>query len=442
MLAGFPAGAGMTLRLRAAFCALASLVFISGCGITFRPIATPTTSGGGDPQVRRHAVVVSNNGPGADGAATHINISGDTNAGQVPLGQDPVHAGIIPGNAVTMVANRASSSGKPSVTAYTTFDQPVSPALPISTTLPDNAAPGFVYPIIGQVFVTMPGLNSVGIFSPSAGGLQGQIAVGTNPVAVTGFPDGARIYVANQGSNDVTVIRPSDSVVVATIPVGTAPTDIIISADAKLVYVVNRDSDSVSVIDTATNTVTATVPVGAAPTFAAFDAKNLRVYVANSGSNTITAIHADPNQTASSTPPCSTNCFLSTVTITVGSNPAALTVLADGSRIYVANPGSNSISVVGGLSLAVQTTLTLPNPAGGTLQPVHLASSPDSTKVVVAAQDTVAVTATDPDASAIVTIRTSDHLLTTIPAPTAPGACANASPGGCRMKPVYVTVTR
>jgi len=431
----------MTLRSRAAFFALASLVFITGCGDTFRPIATTITSGGGDPQVRRHAIVISNNGPGADGAATHINIAGDTNAGQVPLGQDPVHAGVIPGNALTFVANRASSSGKPSVTAYSTFDQPVSPALPLSTTLPDNAAPAFVYPIIGQTYVALPGVNTVGILSPSQGGLQGQIAVGTTPVAITGFPDGVRVFVANQGSNDVSVIRSSDNTVVATVPVGTAPSAITISADAKYVYVVNRGSNSVSVIDTATNTVTATVPVGATPTFAAFDAKNLRVYVANSGANTVTVIHADPNQTGASTPPCSTNCFLSTSIVTVGNNPVALTVLADGSRFYVANSGSNSISVVGGLSLAVQTTLTVANPAGGNLRPVHLASSSDSTKVVVALQDTVPVTASDPDASAIVTIRTSDHLMTTIPAPTAPGACANATLGACRMKPVYVTIT-
>ncbi len=428
----------MTLRFRATALAVASVLYLSACGETFRPIATPTSSGGGDPQARRHAIVVSSMGSAAgsaDGAATHVNISGDTNAGQVPLGQDPVHAAFIPGGSVTFVANRALGSGKPSVTAYSTFDQPVSPNLPLVTTLPDNSAPSYIFAISGVVYVALSGLNTVALLSPGQSGVQAQVPVGTAPAAIVVLPNLTKVYVANQGSNDVSVIRTQDITVAATIPVGTTPSFVVASADGKHVYVLNRGSNNVSVIDTATDAVINTVAVGTTPIFAAFDAKNLRVYVANAGGNTVTAINADPNSTATSTPACTTNCFLASTTITVGSSPVSLAPLADGTRIYVANAGSNSVSVVSGLSLAVQTTLAMG------LRPTTIAASADSTKVVVGLADLDPVTATNPDASAIVTIRTSDHFMTTLAAPTAPGTCVNTTPGGCRMKPVFVTIT-
>jgi YVTN family beta-propeller protein len=432
MLAGDPAGARMTLRYRAFFLAIASVLYLSACGETFRPIATPISTGGGDPQARRHAVAISNNGPTADGASTHVNVSGDTNVGQVPLGQDPVHATLTLGGAVTIVANRASGSGKASVTVYSTFDQPTSPNLPLVTTLPDNSAPVYVFGGSANSYVALSGTNTVGVLSSTTPGLQAQVPVGTAPVAIGGLPNITKIYVANQGSNDVTVIKTSDSSVVATVPVGTAPSYIATSADNKFVYVVNRNSNSVSVINADTDAVVNTVPVGATPVFAAYDSKNLRVYVANAGGNTVTAINADANSPS----------FLTTSTITVGTNPTALTVLADGTRLYVANQGSNSISVVSALSLAVQSTITVSASTGAPpplLRPVSIASSSDSTKVVVAFQDTAPVAAGDPDDSAIVTIRTSDHQLTNIAAPST--SCADPALTTCRMKPVFVTIT-
>lgn len=425
----------MTSRFRAALLAIVSVLYLASCGATFRPIATPISSGGGDPQSLRHAIVISRNGTTGDGAVTHVNISGDTNAGQVPVGQDPVHAALSVGSTATYIANRALGSGKPSITVYGTFTQPVSPSLPLTASLPDNAAPAYIFAGNVAVYVALSGLNTVGVLIPGQNTLTTQIPVGTTPVAIAGLPDQSKFYVANQGSNNVTVLKPDNSVL-AVIPVGAAPSYIVTSADNAGVYVVNRGSNSVTVIDSLSSAAIATIPVGASPNFAVFDARNLRVYVTNSGGNTISVINADRN---------SPN-YLTVADFTVGSNPVSLTVLADGTRLYVANSGSNSVSVLSGLSLAVQATITVPTilPAGAPpalLTPMAIASSPDSTKVVVAFQDNVAVTAADPDESAIVTIRTSDHLITRIPAPTSP-ACAVTTPAGlCRMKPVFVTIT-
>src|SRR4051812_48535672 len=87
-----PSGAVMRVRYAAALLAIVSLVFFeAGCGDTFRPIATPIIQPGGQPQLLAHAIVVSDAGPSADGATTHINVSGDTNVGQVAVGRVPVH---------------------------------------------------------------------------------------------------------------------------------------------------------------------------------------------------------------------------------------------------------------------------------------------------------------------------------------------------------------
>lgn len=422
----------MTLRLRVAFAALASLVFITGCGDTFRPIATPITSGGGDPQLRRHGIVISTNGPTAPGASTHVNISGDTNAGQITLGQDPVHVALLSNGGITYVVNRggtpsAGNTPKPSITVYNTFTQPTSPDIPLVATLPDDSDPVYVHTSTVMVMVAFSGRNTVGVLIPGQNTLIDQIVTGTTPVAITSLPNQSKFYVANQGSNDVTVIR-GDRTVAATVPVGAAPSYLVASADNSRVYVLNRGGNSVSVIDASNDTVISTIPVGAAPNFAVFDARNLRVYVTNSGGNTVSVINADVNSPS----------YLAVTSVTVGNAPVSLTVLADGSRIYVANSGSNSLSVLNGLNNTVLTTINLNG-----LRPVSLGSSADSTKVTVAAQDTVPVSATHADASAILNIRTSDQAITTVAAPFASSTCTNPAPSAqcARMRPLWVVVT-
>ena len=338
----------MTLRFRAFFLAVASVLYLSACGETFRPIANPITSGGGDPQSQKHAIVVSSNGPAGDGANIHVNISGDTNAGQVPLGQDPVHAALLASSTVTYVANRALVSGKPSLTVYSTLTQPTATSLPLTVTLPDNSAPIYISGSTVAVYVALSGSNTVGVLVPGQNTLVNEIPVGTTPVAISGLPNQTKFYVANQGSNNVSVIKP-DNTVAATIPVGAAPSYVVTSDNSARVYVLNRGANTVSVIDSSTDTVINTVTVGASPNFAVYDARNLRVYVTNSGSNTISVINADTNSAD----------YLAVTTVTVESAPVSLTVLADGSRIYVANSGSNSISVLSGLSNAVQSTISL-----------------------------------------------------------------------------------
>jgi YVTN family beta-propeller protein len=353
----------MILIRKAAIAATVLLfIFGTGCGDTFRPIVLPVIQPGGDPQSNRNAIVLSNAGPTAVGTTTHINVAGDTNVGQVSLGANPVYEALIGGTVV--VAN----AGESSLSAYTALL--ANGAQPITITLPSGSAPNYVFASnASTLFVSLPPLNSVGLVSLGSNIFVGSIAVGANPIAITGTPDGAKVYVANQGDGTVSVIATATNTVTSTIPVGTSPSAMTITADGKTVYVANQGSGTVSAIATATDTATS-FAVGTSPSSLTFDPNLLRVYVANTGSNTVSVINADALSAG----------FNTVANVAVGASPKAVAPLADGSRAYVANSASATVSVINTLNNTVIRTITV-----GTT-PISIVASPDSTKVFVANQ--------------------------------------------------------
>src|SRR5262249_41479630 len=157
------------------------------------------------------------------------------------------------------------------------------------------------------------------------------------------------------------------------IAVGTAPVWGVAKPDGSRVYILNQGSNSVSVIDTSTDSVTATVTVGTNPNYAIYDSHLNRLYVTNRGSNTLSVIDvvsASPN----------VNTRIAEVPLQ-GTGPSTVTVLPEtSSKIYVANSGSGNVTVINTLSNQVAKLISV---AG---QPISIAASPDSTKVVVANQ--------------------------------------------------------
>jgi len=106
-----------------------------------------------------------------------------------------------------------------------------------------------------------------------------------------------------------------------------------------LIYVTNEDSDNVSVINRQDGEIAATVLVGKKPRGIATSIKgeHLKVYVANSGSNSISVI--DPT----------TNKIENEIPIRFGRQPEAIAVAeisSDTELIFVANYGSNTVSMV------------------------------------------------------------------------------------------------
>ena len=97
-------------------------------------------------------------------------------------------------------------------------------------------------------------------------------------------------------------------------------------------------------------------------------------------------------------------------TVTVGTDPIGVTPLPDGSRFYVANAGSNDVTVVSANSFS--PLITVPLPAGA--NPVWIASEPTSTKVYIA----------DKGTSETTVIQTSNNTVAqNIPAPSQITGC-------------------
>jgi YVTN family beta-propeller protein len=86
--------------------------------------------------------------------------------------------------------------------------------------------------------------------------------------------------------------------------------------------------------------VIATVPTGLAPTAIAIDSVTNMIYVANGGSNSVTVINGSTN---------------ATTTINVGEYPNAIAVNPVTNMIYVANRASNSVTAINGSTNATTT---------------------------------------------------------------------------------------
>jgi YVTN family beta-propeller protein len=125
----------------------------------------------------------------------------------------------------------------------------------------------------------------------------------------------------------------------------TTSSPISLSADNRLVWAVNSDDDSVSVIRTDHNTVIAKIDVGDEPQSVALDPANKFAYVANAASNNITVIkitNSNPDH------------FSAEVDKSVGkgghfitgAEPWNIVVSPDGKRVFVANSGQDTITVI------------------------------------------------------------------------------------------------
>jgi YVTN family beta-propeller protein len=116
--------------------------------------------------------------------------------------------------------------------------------------------------------------------------------------------------------------------------------------------------NTVLVIDTATNTFVGTpIPVGSNPEWVAVAPDGKHAYVANFGSNNVSVIDTATNTVVTTVP--------------VGSKPNGVAVAPDGKHAYVANFGSNNVSVIATATNTVVTTV----PVGST--PNGVAVTPD-----------------------------------------------------------------
>ena len=408
---------------------ICACILLSGCGNTFRPIAQAIPQAGGDPGSTKNAIFLSAYGS-SPGTATHIDVSGDTTVAVHTLGANPVHGGLAAGGIRFFTANKTEDT----LTEYLTFSGVGASTITVS--LPAGSCPVFVQSR-GNVnaYVANNCAGTVSVVSLTTLNLQKTVTVGVGPVGLAELPGGAKVYVANQGDNSVTLINTADlSTSTITAGIGAAPSYIESSSDSACVYVANQSSGTVSTINSANDTVVAApITVGAGPSFMRFDATLRRLYVVNTASNSVSVIAHVVDTAGNCTP-----ALLTTTPIAVGSQPTSIAVLADGTRAYVANRGSNSVSVIDASSLQVRKTVDLTNvmglPAGTAagLGPVSIDAAPDSSRVYTA----------NHDSGNFSIIKTgNDSLFNNVPAPQTP-TCNTSQPVTCPApQPNFVLVT-
>jgi len=377
------------------------LVLVEGCGNTFRPTIVPLPGQSGDPASLSQAAVLATN-PTGPGSVTHINGSGDTNAGVVRVGINPVYLSKI-GTSQALVINGDQTLSLylallPLSATVNTVTQPSGSANGISAAASSN----------GNIYVANSGSNNVTVVPGSTNVAIGNVPVGSGPVAVATNAASSKAYIVNQAGGSVTVINTQDSTPGVTVTVGTSPIFAIPSADGQLVFVVNQGSNSVTVIDSVTDlvvpipvlplpppptppTFTQSIPTGPSPNFAFYDSKLKRLYVNNSGGNSITVIKADQYDPVNFITPQ----LLATITLSAGPLPTSLTVLADGTKAYVARggctAGTNQVTLLANLGTCTGNLVSVIDTVGLreirtiTVGPgaVSIASSPDSTRVFV-----------------------------------------------------------
>lgn len=375
---------------------LAIVLLLAGCGDLFRPIANPTFPPGVDPQQLRIALALSLN-PGATGAAASIDVSGDNNAGNHPLGSSPVHAAFTPTGVIAYVANWAGDS----VSALNT----ASTASATTISLASGAKPIFVVRGATAAFTANSGDNTISVIN-SVGGVEAvtaNITLDAAPISLALTPDGTKLYCLKVDGTVAVINTADNSIAAASISVGGGtlldvgtfdPASgprvwMAMRPDGSTVYVLNPATSTVYAIDVASNAVSTIGSVGSAPNEIVFDNSLKRIYVVNSGSNSASVFDANVS------PPT----FLRNVN--TGGSPRALTALADGSRFYVVNSADNNLSVFDAASLTLRKTV------GVGTTPVWVDSSPESSKVYVVNQSSGDVSI----------IRTSDDsIVTTLPA--------------------------
>ncbi len=186
-------------------------------------------------------------------------------------------------------------------------------------------------------------------------------------------------YVANNGSNTVTILDLVAMRQQAVLPVGLHPVALAVSPVRNEVYVISQGASGnrglLSIIGAETNTVLATLPLGRMPADIAIDASGERLYIANGGANSVSVIDTIQRRVVG--------------VVGVGESPTELAVSPDGTTLAVTNRASNSVSLmeIPSHSKGDLTPATLPKlrasfdgcPGAGSL-----AILPDSSKAFVA----------------------------------------------------------
>ena len=383
-------------------------VVVAGCGNQYRPVITPINPTGPASLPSAYIAVASQPGftpllAGTTGPCTSttfatpsiftlIDFSGDSVVAQANGGQGPLTFSLEQGGTGMYVPNCDGTL----TTASATTGSLVTKYVQTSTLLP-GSAPTNTLLANGTLYVVESGLHGptclttpcVAQMTGSPSALKQEIPVAPSLINLTGFSTGERIYAISQGNSgaggnlawgacatpgSVTTTGEADAIetttntVSARLALGVCPVYGFMTQDGQRDFIVNRGSGTVTVINSQLNALdtqfspSSTITVGAGPVYADYYRTGQLLVTANYDGNSISIIDAslDTYGNDSST--------FGTVlaTVPVGMHPVELSVLQDGSRVYVANQGDinagtpGSVSIVNLQNYTIEKTIPLP----------------------------------------------------------------------------------
>ena len=178
----------------------------------------------------------------------------------------------------------------------------------------------------------------------------GQVTVGRVPKFAVPFTGTLRTAVANSADPSLTLyttrIPSGVQPTTITLPMGSAPSALFYSSGANM-YAAFAGRDSIGVIELTTSIFRTEIPLGAGanPVYLLGVTFTSKVYVANQGNGTVSVIDTAVNAKFSD--------------IVVGSQPSWMALSADQARLYVVNRGSGTVSVIDTSTDAVTATINV-----------------------------------------------------------------------------------
>lgn len=386
-------------RLVQASALVVSGAMVAGCGAGYRPVISPINPSGPPSQPTSLVAVVSSPSTSSAGVATIIDYAGDTVMATAPIGPGPT----------SFTVDQTGSNGYTVNSDGTLTNFPVSTQLQQKqveyTTLPATAnLLNLFSPSAGLWAADLTG-NVVDVLSGFPATFKLAIPVSVNPLMVVGPATiGQRNYAITQGFADNTgvacnlsprtavtgeadAIEIASNTISARIPLGKCPVYAVQSSDGRRLFVLNRGDDTVTVIDSLNNTLDdrcpppagcfnqagqqyfshpslplstsaglsgTGVPAIAGPVYAEYNSKTSQLVISNYDGDTVNIIDVSLDIYGNDSPT-----FGTTYTVPVGTNPASVTVLNDGTRAYVANQADSTVSVIDVTSHSLIKNLTV-----------------------------------------------------------------------------------
>jgi DNA-binding beta-propeller fold protein YncE len=390
-------GSGSSLPRQTAFIAAAGAVLsglavlAAGCGNQYRPVITPIQPTGPASQPSAYITVISQPGfnplPAGDigpcqpgvtygtpSVITLVDFSGDSIVNQADGGYGPLTYSLEAGGANVTAPNCDGTLTTVQATTASLLTRNVqNSTVPLTSGvhLTNSLVAGInLYVTESGPGVDCSGPNCVAQLTGSPEGLKQELPVAPALINMTGYSTGERVYSISQGNSNggaqpawgdcanpssVTVNGEADAIETATntisaqLPLGVCPVFGFQTPDELRNFIENRGSGTVTVINTQLNAIDSLHPsikVGAGPVYADYYRPGQLLVTSNYDGNSISIIDVSLDQYGNDSATFGTVL----ATVPVGVHPVEVSVLQDGSRVYVANQGDFATCIPGGVS--------------------------------------------------------------------------------------------